>query len=67
MPKGLDPNKGFGRPGSLRFHKLTILSCETVGDVAAYVFQVTGKKFDPLKVIQRVGIKLIEDNRHDKG
>lgn len=44
-PPELDPDKGFGRPGSLRWHTLKINELETNGAIYKYCREVTGKGF----------------------
>ena len=41
--KKVDPNKGYGRPGSLQWHELHIEGCATVKDLNDYIKDVTGK------------------------
>lgn len=39
----LNPDKGFGRPGSLQWHTLHLQQCATVKELNEYVKSVTGK------------------------
>ena len=59
-----DPDKGFGRPGSLKFHKNCIHEMETVESIEAYVIKVTGqpveKKYKSVGAAKNGAIRLIK-------
>ena len=59
-----DPDKGFGRPGSLKFHKNCIHEMETVESIEAYVISVTGepveKKYKSVGAAKNGAIRLIK-------
>lgn len=61
----LNPDHGSGRPGSLRFHKLSIMELQTLDEINAYLSNVTGKGIDarikrPDRA-QRYAIKTIKE------
>lgn len=45
VPVELNPDKGFGRPGSLKWHILQIRGLTTNGALYKYCREVTGKGF----------------------
>lgn len=59
------PDKGSGRPGSLKFHTLCVMEMQAVTDISDYLQQVTGQSLDArIKKIdkaQRVAVKTIKD------
>ena len=63
-PEISDPDKGFGRPGSLKFHKNCIHEMETVESIEAYVISVTGepveKKYKSVGAAKNGAIRLIK-------
>jgi hypothetical protein len=61
----LNPNKGFGRPGSLRWHELHVEQCVSVEELSDYLKAVTGKGFslEKLKAVALSGIKEFLDDK----
>lgn len=61
----LKPNKGSGRPGSLKFHTLCILELKTINDINDYLTAVTGSALDArIKKVdkaQKIAVKNIKD------
>ena len=64
----LNPDKGFGEPGSLRFHKLTILGLDTAEEVLEYLTEIIKPKLnDPklnLPLIKEFSLVLLEEIYH---
>lgn len=59
----LNPDKGFGKPGSLRFHILTIKSCETVEETLHYLCQIV----EPQKVLEKLqefAINIVKEQKN---
>ena len=56
--------EGWGRPGSLKWHRTILKSCDNSIQLAEHVKLVTGKilnKNNPFGVVKKNAIKLVEE------
>lgn len=60
-----DPSKGFGKPGSLRFHRNCVQEIEDIKDIETYVKGVTGKKlskaYKSIGAAKNAAVRIIKD------
>ena len=63
-----DPDKGSGRPGSLRWHTLHIEQCESFEELYDYFQSVNNSKIKiPLKLAKKLAKHQIEEYINGKG
>lgn len=66
-----DPNEGFGKPGSLKFHKNCVHELDDVSHIEKYVQGVTGEKFKKAYkstgAAKNAAIRLIKDYLKNAG